>query len=940
MKLVLTFLFLCFHLISQGQDYYIKTHPTVMNQNQSAHIESLADGSYVIAGFGGAPADSTTLLVRKYNACGTELWAREIASATKPLDLVEMNIDSNQNIVLVGKRDLYNQNPLPYIIKLNQSGAVIYSKLLSSTLGFNVIVYSSSIASNGDYYLFGIHRYTTSPPNNHSYYIARLSPNGTLKWAKNLSTFAFVWGTMSATRDGGLVVKFSNTIVKLDSLGNKQWAKDYSHLGTLITPTETDSGFVFARYFIGGIDRGSLFSIRHDGSVHWATNSFFNFFPFRGITRKNGNVLYPGNNHFNSNSAVFLEVDAKDGSIQNFQEITNSQGYYATDLSENKQQEIIFSGPDNRGIIPHQVIGKLNDTLSTRSCVQDTLSRPSDVYTAALQGDNPLTVFTNTDLTTSNFQLVVSTLPIFQSSNECAYTKPRGSYNLGKDTILCRGQSLTIGHPNSDFDSYLWSSGSNRKTMALNQSGTYWLQVVSACDTLRDTINVSIQAGILFLIGSDTLICADSLVLGEVLDSALNYVWSTGETTRTITIKTTGTYWVEHSNKCHTTRDSIDVLFRSPLPPINLGNDTILCPKQSILLGDRTSPYDTFNWSDGSKKKTLQVSAVGGYWLRATETCGTTSDTIQVDYYPNIGLELGNDTSICKGDLLVLGISQTLNNYQWSTGATTPAIVVSAAGTYWLKTQTICGSVIDSIEIRMIPILKAPKIGSDTSICFGETIELKAVYGVTFTWSTSENSQSIQVGEGVYWLEYFNTCDTVRDSITISYFKQLKLGVSQNTTTLTSKDTLHVWNSKLEGYISYWDLGDGTIKTGDSISHSYRTAGNYVVKLTVIDTNNCSETATTTIQVTPCFFFVPNVFTPNNDLINDEFRPVGVDIQSFNLQIFNRWGDLIFSGKNIAWNGTNSEGKALKHGVYRYVISIELYDGKKDALKGELTLIR
>ncbi len=940
MKLVFTVLFICFTLISQGQDYYIKTQPSLTNQNQNLHIESLADGNYVVAGYGGTPSDSTTLFVRKYNACGIELWAKEIADSSEPLTLVEMNIDSNQNIVLVGGRDLYNENPAPCIIKLDQSGNLIYSKLLTSTLGYNSLIYSSSVAPNGDYFLFGIHRYTTSPPNNHKYYVVRLTPSGTLKWAKNLSAFAFVWGRMSATREGGVIGKFGRTIFKLDSLGNKQWSKEYSNLGDLITPTETDSGFVFARYFIGAIDRGNLMSIRHDGSFHWATKSFFNFFPFRGITRKNGNVLYPGNNHFNGLSAVFLEVDTKDGSIQKFQEISNSSGYYASDLSENKQGEILFVGPDNRGVIPHLLVGKLNDTLSALSCNQDTLTRASDAYTVALQGDRPLTVFTNTDLTTSNFQVVINSLPSSLRFTECAYTKPRGSYDLGKDTILCRGQSLTLGNPNSNFDSYYWSNGSNRKTMAINQSGTYWLQVVSACDTLRDSINVSIQAGILFLIGPDTVVCSDSLVLGEVLDPSFNYLWSTGEKTKTITVKTTGTYWVEHSNKCHSTRDSIDVLFRNPHAPIYLGNDTIVCPKQNLFLGDIASPYDTFKWSDGSSKKTLHVTAPGNYWLHATETCGTSRDTIRIDYYPNIGLELGKDTTICVGNLLVLGISRTLNNYKWSTGATTPFIVVSSAGIYWLETQTNCGPVRDSIEVRIEPDLKNPNLGIDTTICFGETIELKAIDGVNFKWSTSETSQSIQVGEGVYWLEYFNRCDTIRDSISIIYFNELTLAISQNTNTLTSKDTLQLWNSIAKGYVSSWDLGDGTIKTGDSISHSYRTSGNYVVQLTVVDTNNCSETATTTIQVSPSTFFAPNVFTPNNDLINDEFRPVGVDIQFFNMQIFNRWGDLIFSGKNVSWNGTNSEGKEMENGAYTYVISIELYGGKKHTLKGELTLIR
>ena len=941
MKLVLTCIFLCFHLISQGQDYYIKSNPNLANQNQNLHIESLPDGSYVTAGYGGAPFDSTTIFVKKFNKCGTALWAKEISHASDPLDLVELNIDSNKNIIIVGRKGVYNQSPLPYILKIDQAGTLIYSKLLSSTLGYNSLIYSCSIAPNGDYNLFGIHRYTASPPNNHKYYVARLSSSGTLKWAKNLSPAAFTWGRASATRDGGIIGEFGRTIFKLDSLGIKEWAKNYTNFSDLITPTETDSGFVFARYFIGAIDRGSLFSIRHDGSVQWATKSFFNFYPFRGITRKNGNVLFPGNNHFNSNSAVFLEVDPINGSIVKHQEIRNSTGYFATDLSENKDEEIVFVGPDNRGFAPQLLIGKLNDTLSTLSCLQDSLIGPSDPFTVSVVGDNPLTITTNTDLTTSNFQVVIRSKPIFNSATECAFTKPRGSHLLGADTILCRGQSLTIGNANSSFDSYLWSSNSTNKTIALNQSGTYWLQVVSACDTLRDSINVSILPGILFSIGPDTTVCSDTLILGEGLNPASSYVWSTGDSTRTITVRTTGYYWVENINKCHTTRDSIYVEFKSPYAPINLGNDTILCPKQGFLLGDLNSPYDTFDWSDGSSDKTLQVTTAGSYWLHATEACGTSKDTIHVDYYPNIGLELGNDTSICAGDLLVLGVSRTLNNYQWSTGASTPSIVVSAAGIYWLETQTICGPVRDSITVSIVKELKKPILPDDSLVCKEQSVILSPGILANYRWSDgSITPLFIAKDSGLFWVETKNRCDTLRDSVQISYHPSLNFDFSINPIEAYTNDSITFINNTIGSSGTIWNFGNGVKSKGDSVIYQYKQTGTFLGSLTLNSPFQCTEKEEFSIRILASDFHIPTVFTPNQDGINDQFFPVGRDIKKYTISMFNTWGIKIHKTAYGPWNGVSYNGTSYEAGSYVYIMHIEFYNGEIKKFVGQVNLIR
>jgi gliding motility-associated-like protein len=87
--------------------------------------------------------------------------------------------------------------------------------------------------------------------------------------------------------------------------------------------------------------------------------------------------------------------------------------------------------------------------------------------------------------------------------------------------------------------------------------------------------------------------------------------------------------------------------------------------------------------------------------------------------------------------------------------------------------------------------------------------------------------------------------------------------------------------------------------------------------------------------------YIPSAFTPNGDGKNDLFRVLGGNIQSLEMKIFNRWGELIFSTQERAkgWDGTFA-GKEQPGAVYVYVLSATLRNGKKVSKKGTVTLLR
>ena len=88
---------------------------------------------------------------------------------------------------------------------------------------------------------------------------------------------------------------------------------------------------------------------------------------------------------------------------------------------------------------------------------------------------------------------------------------------------------------------------------------------------------------------------------------------------------------------------------------------------------------------------------------------------------------------------------------------------------------------------------------------------------------------------------------------------------------------------------------------------------------------------------------IPNSFSPNGDNVNDVFTISGSSIQSFDLHIFDRWGQVVFEIQDTdtskGWDGTR-DGIPVELGVYVYYLNVVFNDGKTKLVKGNLTLLR
>lgn len=220
----------------------------------------------------------------------------------------------------------------------------------------------------------------------------------------------------------------------------------------------------------------------------------------------------------------------------------------------------------------------------------------------------------------------------------------------------------------------------------------------------------------------------------------------------------------------------------------------------------------------------------------------------------------------------------------------------------------------------------------------------------TYHWSNGQSNNIISgLTAGWYYVTVSDSLCSAYTGVQVvnvagptadfSYHPQI-LAVNDGPVTFTDNSTGNITQWQ-------WDFGDGSSPCATSTAyHEFVTGGNFLVTLMVTDINNCSDTAQATVVVNDFFsLFIPDAFTPNGDGLNDFFEVYGTSIATFDINIFNRWGDLIFHSDdfNTAWNGTrNNKGnvKDVVQDVYVYKIYIEDIFGKEHVRYGRIVLYK
>jgi gliding motility-associated-like protein len=299
-------------------------------------------------------------------------------------------------------------------------------------------------------------------------------------------------------------------------------------------------------------------------------------------------------------------------------------------------------------------------------------------------------------------------LPDFNQS----YFKGTFTYNVSCKTT---GTAFYSTKPNN-ASSIKWdfgdpASGTNNASLVdspyhvFSSPGTYTVKLIDYLVCRNDTMKkiVKIEPAIADL-GPDKTICSNMpYQLDPHSPGNSTYLWQDNSTNSTYMASQSGLYWVEVKNTTSgcINRDSIQLSFK-PNPNTSLGNDTILCETNTLLL-DAGNPGALYTWQDNSHNQTLLASSAGTYFVKVNLNGCESSDTIiiQTKYIPRVFL--GNDTTICNGMTMMLTpvLDHAENaDFLWNTGQTIANISVTQPGSYSLAVKNLCGTGTDEIIIK------------------------------------------------------------------------------------------------------------------------------------------------------------------------------------------------------------------------------------------------
>ncbi|HZV70081.1 MAG TPA: gliding motility-associated C-terminal domain-containing protein [Saprospiraceae bacterium] len=342
--------------------------------------------------------------------------------------------------------------------------------------------------------------------------------------------------------------------------------------------------------------------------------------------------------------------------------------------------------------------------------------------------------------------------------------------SLPEDFTLCDGQSFILD-ANIAGVNYLWNDMSTQPQLLVSNPGMYSLTISNSCGTATDTIIIS-DGGIVPVVelGIDTSICESrSILLSPDASNVLNWLWQDGSTGPTFLVSSPGEYHVAVSNNCGVEYDTILIGALPAVPLLSLGPDTLICPDNQLMLTINIANVDIL-WYNGSTASQVVIDDPTQVFASISNVCGISRDTILVDLLPDIpSLDLGNDQTICPGEVITIepGIPDVL--YTWQDGSTGNSLSVTQEDWVSLMISNECGTNTDSLLIIESTDGPQLELGPDLTACEGDTIIIPSnISGVNYLWQDgSDNSFYIATASGTYYLDVNNLCGTDTDTIEV-----------------------------------------------------------------------------------------------------------------------------------------------------------------------------
>ncbi len=521
-----------------------------------------------------------------------------------------------------------------------------------------------------------------------------------------------------------------------------------------------------------------------------------------------------------------------------------------------------------------------------------------------------------------------------------------GLIDLGPNTILCEGETLTLD-ATTDGGTYEWQDNSNNPTFEVSEAGIYSVTInVGAC-ILQGGIEVAYNPIPTVDLGEDQTICEGDVATFDATTPNATYEWQDGSTNPTFEADQTGVYFVEiEVDGCMAT-DFVQVE-RIELPAIDLGEDREECEGQLLALSiSGEFPNAVFEWQDGTLGQDYLVTESGAYAVSVTIEGCSTSEELNVLFHelPDLVLE---DVTLCEGGTSVLTpfVEDTGTAiYEWSNGLVDSNIEVNESGVYAVTvTDNGCSSVTEAnVIFDEAPIID---LGQDTTLCAGQSLVLQAPAADSYLWQDGSAEASLEVMvSGVYSVEAIAGTCQLSGQIRVDFAAVPTVELGDDLVLCEGEERvlepqvadalMFIWqDGSTEPTYSVLEAGEYTLEVRGTLEDCSATD---VVR---VDFEVCEEPVEETFSIV-----VPNAFTPNEDGVNDEFKVSATDQpDDFYFAVFNRWGEKVFETKdvNASWNGVY-ENELQPVGVYVfYTEAFKTVNGELEKFwkQGNVTLLR
>ena len=504
-----------------------------------------------------------------------------------------------------------------------------------------------------------------------------------------------------------------------------------------------------------------------------------------------------------------------------------------------------------------------------------------------------------------NNSCTVDTSVIINQPDELTIT------NITKTDILCYGESSGTAQINVDggtqsYTYYLDSISSTSNTFTGLGQGLHSVLVVDAHScTANSSVEINEPNKLILSALNEYNICnGSSIDLTTSLSGGImpySYIWNTNATTISINVSPTDTtvYTVQASDANNCVSDLLTITV-NPTVPVSIdayANNDKVCPGEPVLISSNIfygiAPY-TIYINDVVNSLPIIVYPNNSelyYYVKIVDACGSVAyDTVKIETYSIPVIDFTSDiTQGCPP--LEVNFNHNLTgiaSYNWN-----------------------FGDVYSSNTNKPSHVYKK-----------------SGIFSVSLSIITDEGCSAQQ---------------TIQQMINVYSVPDSRFITSPDIVSFVDP-VISFNNISEDNDINIWTFGDGDSSQTVSPIHKYRDVGDYFVSLVTINNYGCADTSMQKVRVREeLTLYIPTAFSPDGDGINEEFKIAGsgIDLDKFNLKVYNRWGEIIFETNDFyfSWDGT-VDRKKVQAGVYRWTVQYVDFYGKSYAKTGNVNVIR